>query len=440
MTSQPSSISTGQRPDTAAHRPANRWLTIVRVAWFGLTLLTLGLFLAGIPAHFNKLADTADKRSLLELGLSAAGYAVYVIGLKLIVLLAHHVIAAVIFWRRSDEWMTLFVSFALVTNGATVPLATMYAPNLAAPPWGFLVAVVTYLGLVSSVTLPYLFPNGQFVPRWTHPLAISWALLTLWAVFWPNSPFSLQSWPVLLQILVLLIWPGAGVFAQIYRYQNVSSLAQRQQTKWALLGLTAAVLGPFAYYFLPFVILPPLNSPAVPNILYQRIGVSFFSFSLLFRLGGLTVTTFFLLLFPLSFAIAILRYRLWDIDLFINRTLVYGILTGLLALIYVSSVVLLQSLFRVLMGQESQLAIVASTLGIAALFNPLRQHVQTLIDRRFYRHKYDLAQTLAAFSVAMRDEVDLDRLTEALAAVVKETVQPASISVWLREPEHENPS
>jgi ADP-ribosylglycohydrolase len=137
---------------------------------------------------------------------------------------------------------------------------------------------------------------------------------------------------------------------------------------------------------------------------------------------------------PVAVGIAILRYRLYEIDLIINRTLVYGAVTATMVAVYFGGVATTQAVFRALTGQQEQpqLAIVISTLVIAALFNPLRQHIQSFIDRRFYRRKYDAAKTLAAFSAKLRDETDLDALSADLVGVVRDTMQPAHASLWLR--------
>jgi uncharacterized membrane protein SirB2 len=148
--------------------------------------------------------------------------------------------------------------------------------------------------------------------------------------------------------------------------------------------------------------------------------------------ASIVVMSVSLLGLPVFTGIAIVKYRLYDIDLLINRTLVYGALTAMLVLVYLCGVVFLQHLFRTLAGGESQLAIVASTLAIAALFEPLRRRVQVFIDRRFYRRKYDARKTLEAFSTKMRDETDLDALNDDLVGVVRDTMQPAYASLWLR--------
>jgi hypothetical protein len=135
---------------------------------------------------------------------------------------------------------------------------------------------------------------------------------------------------------------------------------------------------------------------------------------------------------PIAIGIAILRYRLYEIDTLINRTLVYGSLTAMLVALYFGGIVVLQRIFVTLTGQQSTLAVVASTLLIAALFTPLRRRIQSFIDRRFYRRKYDARKTLEAFSATLRDETDLDALNNDLVGVVRDTMQPAHVSLWLR--------
>jgi hypothetical protein len=152
------------------------------------------------------------------------------------------------------------------------------------------------------------------------------------------------------------------------------------------------------------------------------------------RMLSLLLMDAFMLFIPLSIGVAVLRARLFDIDVIINRTLVYGSLTAMLALVYLGGVATTQAIFRGLTDQEQQpqLAVVVSTLVIAALFNPLRRRVQAFVDRRFYRRKYDARKTLEAFSARLRDETDLDSLNAELLTTVRETMQPASVSLWLR--------
>jgi len=208
--------------------------------------------------------------------------------------------------------------------------------------------------------------------------------------------------------LVLLVAAASSVFMRLRRATGV----ERQQIKWFAYAAAATIMGLVLAYGIPEVI-------DVPRW-FERIGYAI----LLSLIPAI----------PISIGIAILRYRLYDIDLLINRTLVYGSLTATLLLVYFGGVATMQAVFRALTGQEqqAQLAVVVSTLAIAALFDPLRRRIQSFIDRRFYRRKYDAARTLDAFSARLRDETDLDSLNAELITVVKETMQPVHVSLWLR--------
>ncbi len=417
---------------TESKSAPTRAIAVARIAWISLTVLIVGLVGLGISDLHESFSSGVDARSIDALNLTLGGYASYLTALFLLLVITHVFIGVVVFWRGPNDWMALTLAFALVSNGAWLTLSLMYPAGEVEPVITLLVSAVTYVGLVSGISLLYVFPDGRFVPRWTVAMVVSWAALMAFAIFFPELPLSLASWPIFVQLLVLLIWTGVGLFSQLHRYLEVSTPLQRQQTKWAIAGLVLAVVGPFAY-FLTFVIVPALNDPDVPNILYQRVGASLFALSLVVRLVGITIMVLASLIFPISFVIAILRYRLWDIDVIINRTLVYGALTGTLILIYLFGVALLQSILRSLTGQGDQLAIVATTLAIAALFNPLRGRIQAVIDRRFYRRRYDAARALAAFSGTVQDEVELEDVSQALLRLVVETVQPSQSSLWLRE-------
>jgi hypothetical protein len=212
---------------------------------------------------------------------------------------------------------------------------------------------------------------------------------------------------------------GSMVVVQVYRYRRVSTPVQRQQTKWVVYGVSMGVGGLLVLYSI------------------ARFFPSLFPGGSLANVIATLAVYGLMLLLPLSIGFAILHSRLWDIDSIINRTLVYGTLTGILALVYVGLILALQALLHGLINQtsNSDIAIVASTLAIAALFQPLRHRIQQVIDRRFYRRKYDAARIVAAFSATLRNEVDLTQLREQLVTVVEETMQPAHVSLWLRKPE-----
>jgi hypothetical protein len=406
-----------------------RWLQAARAAWIIAAILAVVSSIASVPVTYaeDQIVCTAgdecpywrlvpkDLEALRELDLSASFYAAYTLATDIVSMLGFWAIGAVIFWRDSDDRVALFSSFMLVTFGASImadPSADIHSVlTLVGMSLGF-------LGSVSLFAFFYLFPDGRFVPRWTRWPFIVLALYEACLLFAPDdSLLDPAVWPHLLPLVLIPCLFGTMVFAQLYRYLRVSEPIERQQTKWVVFGLTAALIGAMAPV-LTTVAFPTLLRAGVPNVLYVMTEAA--------------VTTVSLLIIPLSIMIAILRYHLWDIDLVINRTLVYGTLTSILSLVYLGGVVTLEALFRSLTDQGSQLAVVASTLAIAALFTPLKRRIQAFIDRRFYRRKYDARKTLEAFSAKLRDETDLDALNGDLIEVVRETMQPAHVSLWVR--------
>jgi hypothetical protein len=384
-----------------------------------VAVVALGSFAGSVPARYAELArPTAGVRAALaELGLSAGAYALYNVVLDTIFVSLFAGVALVIFWRRFDEPVALLVATMLVLWG---PLNGLFVltPGATEDEYGLLQAVLgptlTYIGYITWMLFFFLFPSGRFVPRWTRWLALIYGVFFFG--LWTFTPFGPESWPPLFfGVAVLSVW-GSFLGAQVYRYVRVSDRTERQQTKWVVFGVAVAIVGTMTTVFTigAAVDLPP-----------RDVGP---------RMLSLLLMDAFALMIPLSIGIAMLRSRLFDIDVVINRTLVYGSLTLMLAAVYFAGVVGTQYVFRAVTGQERlpQLAVVVSTLAIAALFNPLRRRVQAFMDRRFYRRKYDAAKTLEAFSSKLRDATDLDTLGEGLISVARETMQPEHVSLWLR--------
>jgi hypothetical protein len=290
------------------------------------------------------------------------------------------------------------------------------------------VLVLRNIAIMGLITQFFVFPDGRFVPGWMRWATSLWVLYIIVATFLPSlaPPVGLASvGPQDLPIMGwLFLWMGLGAYAQIFRFRFISTPMQRQQTKYAVWGLVIA----FATAFLAFLV-NYLGGLFIPSPLT----------SLQLKLLSLTITLLVALpALPLSVALSILRYRLWDIDLLIRRTLVYGLLSASLALFYFGLVVVLEGVLRSLVGSSGQVATVISTLVIAALFSPLRRRIQEFIDRRFYRRKYDTEQALAVFANAARSETDLEQLSAKLTGTVQETLQPEQVSLWLtpvRNPE-----
>lgn len=403
-----------------------RWPTLGRILWMLLAVGYLALWLASLPGFYERASTLTIEPFLLgdrviydndsmrqeagERGLSLSANAIYSIAYDMLYVVVYYLIAAVILWRTSSKfgWFTALVLMLLPAN--SMQRAVGVAPPL--PGASLLVSVPGYLIWPFWWLWLCLFPNGRIVPRWLF-LPIG-SMFVAFLALQVASLLAIGGWlPLQVDRFGATVGPfmtlplfGSTLVSHIYRYRWVSTPIERQQTKWFVASLIIFVVG-----LMIFVLLPP-----------------YFALSYVQDLAGALSFTF-----PISIAIAITRYRLWDIDVIIRRTLIYGTLTVLLAAVYVGSVVLLQRMLSPVLAQNDQIAIVASTLASAALFNPLRRRIQTVIDRRFYRTKYNAQTTLHAFSARLREETNLATLRADLLGVVQETVQPTHVSLWLHE-------
>ena len=317
-----------------------------------------------------------------------------------------------------DHFSAEYALYALLAQPTSLPAGEALA-------WLASWAWILYAGCIALSLL--LFPNGRPPSRGWRWLAWLSVFLTIagavWVAFSPGvignlgsirNPLGIEGLPSgfkPVQTIMLALLFVAALSTLVVRLRRARGI-ERQQIKWP--AFTVVVVAGSSF----------LSDTAIS----EAIGLRWLEWA------GYVIFIPALIGFPISIGIAIVRYRLYEIDLIINRSLVYGALSATLALIYFGGVATTQAIFRALTGQQEQpqLAIVISTLLIAALFNPLRRRIQRFIDRRFYRRKYDARKTLEAFSAKLRDETDLDALSDDLVGVVKETMQPSRISLWQR--------
>ncbi len=289
-----------------------------------------------------------------------------------------------------DSWYWLFLVIPLLLIPLVFPTGSPISRR-----WQWVFVAVVGLGVFAMLLMTFSQEIGPPEATWTVQNPLGFISTQLLGFITP---------PLVLGLGLLSILCVASIFV---RFRQASAV-ERAQIKWLLYAC-----GLFVAAYAPLLVLNVGTEEWLSTDLLN----------LLFVLSILTI--------PAAISIAILRYRLFDIDIIIRRTLQYSLLTGLLALFYFGGILLLQSIFHALTGEDSQFAIVISTLGIAALFSPLRLRVQAFIDRRFYRKKYDAELSLAQFAVTARDEVDQEKLIAALLGTVEQAVQPEKVSLWL---------
>lgn len=421
--------TTERHGPTGPARLRGRQPLLVRGAWLALIAVVLTISLVTFPAYLAQLQTpcagftcqyqqlTPDQVVTLEqAGLSLDWYAVAMVVLMLASVAVCWGVSALIVWRRPNERIAILVALLLVALG---PLGVVFALPQGLVPWQ---EAHNYLALLFQELLVFvfvLFPSGRFAAHWMRWVFVVLLVMQIPSVFFPanlllsSTPSSQFGWLLTVVTMVSV----AGV--QLYRYRWVSNVIERQQTKWVVFGLALPCLYYFGQTVLDLVLLPFDKSSPIYVLAFNSSGY-LLSFCL-----------------PLAFGFAMLRYHLWNIDSLINRTLVYGSLTAILALVYGGGVIGSQAVVsRFTHGSEqSPLIVVGTTLIIAALFQPLRRYLQALIDRRLFRRKYNAARTLAIFGATLRSRAELETLADDLMAVVDETMQPEHVSLWLSPPD-----
>jgi hypothetical protein len=420
-------------------RPRDQGNSGARIAvWLAWSLAALSLILCAASIVFFSLSQSVQPPSTWGTGGASAVF------IFLVPFLPFPLVGALIASRRPENpigWMCLAAGLLWMLSiftGAYAVYGLLVSPD--SVPFPAAIGSLTEwlwapcLGLLGTYMI-LLFPNGELPSRRWRPLAwlsgAAIALASAGLVFEPTSfadlggvrnPFGLEEQPWIADVLGSFLWllpvcilaSAASLFLRFRR----SGREERQQIKW--IAFAAAFV---AISFLVLLVTESLFSPVGTNPGRPLWGKLFEDVVTLSYAG-----------IPIAMGFAVLRYRLYDIDVVINRALVYGSLSATLAALYFGGVATTQTIFRTLTGQEQQpqLAIVVSTLVIAALFNPLRHRIQSFIDRRFYRKKYDARKTLETFSATLREETDLETLNGELTKVVKETMQPEHVSLWLR--------
>ena len=410
-----------------ASRLSGRLLVLARVVWIVVALAAVGLFIAAIPAEFAQLRvpcpsapcppgqlSSSGLRALGDLGLSLEAFAAYTVAMDVVFAAAYVAIAALIFWRKSEDRMNLFVSFALLTFGTATFSSTMAALPARYLAWEIPVSFFHFLGSACFGLFLYLFPDGRFVPRWTRWVALAWLAWQLPRYFFPEWYLDPRSWHAVVAMAVWLVALGTAVYSQVHRYRRASSPVQRQQVKWVVFGISAALAG-FLGISLALAAFAP--APTTPGaLLAHLIGYTFFGYLVM-------------LLIPVTIGIAVLRYHLFDIDLVINRTLVYGALTATVVGLYVLVVGGLGELLQL----RGNLIISLLATGLAAVvFQPLRDRLQRGANRLMYGERDDPYAVLSRLGSRLESTPAHDAVLPAVTRTVREALRLPYAEIQLK--------
>ena len=386
-------------------------LALARVAWLAVAALTVSLYVASVWAGLRELegpcppnacqhgkVPLATGHAFADLHLPVGFLGGYLFGLNLVFTLGFAAIGVLIFWRRSRDVLALYISLTLLVFGAASFQRNMLPLRFANPAWQMLVSVLGFLGTAGFGAFLYICPDGRFVPRWTKLAAAGWALWMLPIYFAPNSPFAFINFEAGPALGVWALFLGSFVYAQVYRYRRVSSPVQRVQTKWIVLGIAAAAAGHFGGMFLLSFQPPTPTSP---------LGV-------LADLAGDTLLYVSMLLVPLCIGIAILRHRLFDVDLVIRLSVIYSTLVVTLALLYEFGTLTLMKALLAITHEPGLGVEVAVAFGVGALARPLHTRIDRIVTRALHPRKYAAEKRIEAFGKQVRRELEVMAVTERL--------------------------
>ncbi len=423
-------VGVTQKALTRDTRLRGRWLLLARAVWLATSALTVGLFIAGIPIQYTRLATACpvascasgqlqpvSVRALQSLGLSLNFFASYAIALILIFALVYGGIAALIFWRRSDDRMALFVSLTLLIFGLLT--FSGVASALAESQVGLWLPVtcLIYLGSTCFILFLFLFPDGHFVPRWTRWIALAWIIQAIPGAFFPVAPLTASPWFTAVGVAIWAIALMTVIYSNVYRYRHVSSAPQRQQTKWVILGIGATAIGLLGALIM-LDILDPL--PTTPGAMVTTLVIDALVYGVL-------------LLVPISIGIAMLRSHLFDVNILINRALVYSALTACVVAVYVLIVGSLNVLFQ---SRGNLLVALLATGVVAVLFHPLRERLQRGVNRLMHGLRDEPYVVVSQMSQRLEAAVAPDAALQTVAETVAQALKLPYAAVALIEVDH----
>ncbi|HRA55026.1 MAG TPA: hypothetical protein PLQ83_15300 [Thermoflexales bacterium] len=364
----------------------------------------------------NAWTDDAVRDAVAQIGVSVTALNVYFLLTRAIQAVCMVAVGGVIFWHRRGDWFSLYVGILFFIFG-TLSQGNVTSSVAGQPVLLAVVRALSNAGWIGLFPLFYLFPNGRFAPGWTRWLMVFVAVFIV--IIGLSQGGVLQIPPVLdaLMMVGALGLFGGGLASQVYRYFRRSDAIEKQQTKWIIAAIGLFVLSVVVGLGNLLVVGPQQRGMAT-ELLGSIVLAPFFS------LASATL--------PLSVGIAILRYRLWDIDVIVRRTVTYAIVSAALAVVYFGANIIAQGVIGALGGQRNEVAIVASTLAVAALFSPVRRRVQDAIDRRFNRQRYDADKVVADFAEYAAKETNLAALQARIVGVVAKTIQPKQVTMWVR--------